>query len=55
VINKGRKITSKAQKKADEVVKAYVSKSTLKTDPLGSYTGNSKDKFEKPDQDGDDL
>ena len=34
-----------------------VEKETLpiQTDPLGSYTGRSKDPYEKPVQDADDL
>jgi hypothetical protein len=29
--------------------------SPIQTDPLGSYTGRSKDPYEKPVQDADDL
>lgn len=28
---------------------------SVKSDPLGSYTGKPKDKYEKPEQDADDL
>jgi hypothetical protein len=46
---------SAAQKKAEEAAKAFVSKETLKRDPSGSYTGHPVDKYDQPDQDGDDL
>ena len=41
--------------KAQAVVKAYLSKDIMSTDPNGSYTGKPEDKFEKPVQDADDL
>jgi hypothetical protein len=53
--NKDKKKNPKFKIKADEVVKAYVSDSTLKADPLGSYTGSPKNKSEKPEQDVDDI
>ena len=43
------------EKRTKEVVDAYLSKDSLKTDPNGSYTGKGIDKFEKPIQDADDL
>lgn len=41
--------------KALEAVKAYCDKSSLKTDPNGSYTGVCENNDEKPVQDADDL
>lgn len=55
VLTDRNKNKSKAQKKADEAVKAFVSSDSFKRDPLGSYTGHSINKSEQPDQDGDDL
>ncbi len=49
--NKKNDVTNKAQ----AVVKAYLSKDIMSTDPNGSYTGQAKEKFEKPVQDADDL
>ena len=49
--NKKNDVTSKAQ----AVIKAYLSKDIISTDPDGSYTGNPKEAFEKPIQDADDL
>lgn len=45
----------KAQKAALSAAKAFVSNQSFKTDPSGSYTGDPKDKDEKPVQDADDL
>lgn len=42
-------------KRAMDSVKAYTDKSSLQTDPNGSYTGNCEDKKDKPVQDADDL
>lgn len=44
-----------AQKKAMEVVQAYCGKKEKQTDPMGSWTGQPKDKHEVPVQDADDL
>ena len=49
--NKKNDVTNKAQ----AVIKAYLSKDIISTDPYGSYTGQAKEKFEKPVQDADDL
>ncbi|MBQ4109771.1 MAG: hypothetical protein IJC74_02690 [Clostridia bacterium] len=46
---------SKAQKKGMEVAKEFISKDSLKFDPNGSYTGKTKNKYEEPVQDADDL
>ena len=43
-----------AQKKAMEVVRAYCQRGA-QTDPMGSWTGQPKDKNETPVQDADDL
>jgi len=57
MVGKYKKATKKndVANKANEVVRAYLSKDILETDPNGSYTGNPKEKFEKPVQDADDL
>lgn len=49
------KKTSKAQKKAREVVDAYVGKNQIKSDPMGSWTGKPKNPADTPVQDADDL
>lgn len=46
---------SKAQKKAQQVVDAYVGEAQLKSDPMGSWTGKAKNSNEVPVQDADDL
>jgi hypothetical protein len=46
---------SKAQKKAEDAAKAFVSETSFKADPSGSYTGHPKNKYDQPEQDGDDL
>lgn len=49
-------------KKKDPVIRGVTSYFTLnreeepiQTDPMGSYTGRTKDPYEKPVQDADDL
>lgn len=54
VIGKKQK-KSKDQTKAEEAAKAFISETPFKSDPSGSYTGHPIDKFDQPDQDGDDL
>ena len=49
------KNSTKAQKKAESVTKAFVSESSFKNDPLGSYSGKQKNPKDKPIQDADDL
>ena len=46
---------SKAQKKGEEAAEAFVSESSFKRDPSGSYTGHPKNKYHQPDQDVDYL
>ena len=46
---------SKAQRKAQQVVDAYVGVSQLKADPMGSWTGKPQNANEVPVQDADDL
>lgn len=41
--------------KAKSAAKDFVTDSTFKADPLGSYTGHSKYRGETPTQDADDL
>ena len=41
--------------KAKSAAKDFVTDSTFKADPFGSYTGHSKDEGETPAQDADDL
>ncbi len=41
--------------KAKDTVRAFTDKSNVKTDPLGSWTGNPADLGEVPTQDVDDL
>lgn len=50
-----KKKNSKAQKEAQKAAEAFVSESSLKNDPFGSYTGQPKEVGEKPVQDADDL
>lgn len=42
-------------RRVKQVVEAMVEKSSLKTDPQGSYTGTPKQPLEVPVQDADDL
>lgn len=41
--------------KAKEAVEEYKNKKSLQFDPNGSWTGVTKEKYEKPVQDADDL
>ena len=41
--------------KAKAAAKAFTDKSNVKTDPLGSWTGNPADPGDAPTQDVDDL
>lgn len=52
---KKKQSKSKAQKAAMEAANAFVNASSLKNDPLGSYTGTSDSNDEIPEQDADDL
>lgn len=52
---KNFKNNKKTPKKAWDVVDAFVGKHQLKSDPMGSWTGNPVDKYEVPVQDADDL
>ncbi len=54
-LTKKREKDFKSQNKAELAAKAFVSKSSFKNDPLGSYTGHPKDEKEIPEQDADDL
>jgi hypothetical protein len=51
--NKGKR--SKAQRKAEAAVESFVSQSSSKNDPFGSYTGHPENEKDKPVQDADDL
>ncbi len=46
---------NKKDKKVLEVIKAFVTRNSKKTDPNGSYTGVPINKNEVPTQDADDL
>ena len=46
---------SENPEKAKEAAQAYTSKDNVKTDPLGSWTGNPSDQSDVPTQDVDDL
>ena len=46
---------SENPQKAKEAAQAYTSKDNVKTDPLGSWTGNPSDLNDVPTQDVDDL
>ena len=52
---KKRVVPVKLQKKSEQAAKAFVSPSSDKADPFGSYTGVPKEKGDKPMQDSDDL
>ncbi len=54
-MKKNGKVNSAAQSKAEQLANAYIRESSLKTDPLGSYTGKCAQPKEKPVQDADDL
>lgn len=55
--NKAKKDFNRSEnpEKAKEVVRAFVSRDNLATDPNGSWTGNPADLDEIPTQDVDDL
>lgn len=53
-MGKKKKIT-KNSTLVDEVVKTFVDKHSIKTDPNGSYTGKAADPYAVPVQDQDDL
>lgn len=53
--NINKSVNSKAQRKAESAVKEFVTDSSFKHDPFGSYTGHSKESKSKPEQDVDDL
>lgn len=50
--NKG---SQKIKSKTKEVLKAFVSRGTMRADPMGSYTGKPIEKDQVPVQDADDL
>lgn len=52
---KNSKAQKAEQKTPDSVLESYVTKSTFKSDPFGSYTGHPEEKGEKPVQDADDI
>lgn len=52
---KESKKNPKMPQKVQEVVEAFVGSDQLKTDPLGSWTGNPCDRTDVPVQDADDL
>jgi hypothetical protein len=54
-VKEQKKKSTRPQKEADAVAKAFVAPSSFRMDPLGSYTGHPEDKSEKPVQDADDL
>lgn len=39
----------------EEISKKFVDKDELETDPLGSWTGTPRDRYDVPTQDADDL
>ncbi|MEG0178308.1 MAG: hypothetical protein RR573_03065 [Oscillospiraceae bacterium] len=43
------------QNNNNDIVKSIINEPPSKTDPNGSYTGKPKIKYEKPEQDADDL
>ncbi len=46
---------NKKENKVAEVIKAFVTRNSKKSDPNGSYTGVPLNKNEVPTQDADDL
>lgn len=52
---KKSKTKGKSQQKAQQVIDAYASNNQKQTDPLGSWTGQPRNKNEVPVQDADDL
>ena len=45
----------KIKKLGQEIAKEFINPDTLRSDPLGSWTGTPRDIGEKPEQDADDL
>lgn len=51
----GAKALSGQDRSGQAAAKRFVTESTFKADPFGSYTGHTKDGPEQPVQDADDI
>lgn len=52
---KKARVNQRIKKLGEEIAKEFVTRDSLKTDPLGSWTGTPLDKEDVPTQDADDL
>lgn len=49
------RVNERIKKLGEEIANEFINPDTLRTDPLGSWTGTPADRSEKPTQDADDL
>ena len=48
-------INERIKKLGEEIAREFINPDTLRSDPLGSWTGTPRDRGDKPTQDADDL
>lgn len=53
--DKKRRVNERIKKLGEEIAQEFVTRDTIKSDPLGSWTGTPADKDDVPTQDADDL
>ena len=53
--DKKRRVNERIKKLGEEIAQEFVTRETIKTDPMGSWTGTPADPMETPTQDADDL
>ncbi len=49
------RVNERIKKLGEEIAREFINPDTLRTDPLGSWTGTPADRSERPTQDADDL
>ncbi len=49
------RVNERIKKLGEEIANEFINPDTLRSDPLGSWTGTPADRYEKPTQDADDL
>ena len=52
---KKARVNERIKKLGEEIAREFVTRDSLKSDPLGSWTGTPQDPNDKPTQDADDL
>ena len=53
--DKKRRVNEKIKKLGEEIAREFITRETIKSDPLGSWTGTPSDPDDVPTQDADDL